>query len=172
MVHFRWATPGLPLRYENTHPFLRGEVAFAHNGSFSDKERLKSDIAPDLLSTLEGTTDSELLFLYILTVMREGLTPQQAMAKSLGRIRRDFPHTALNCLLLTPEALHAACLYNPSSEIIDEIPDYYDLHYRVSPDSVAVASTGWDADQWLLLQNGKVLTVPHSSLAVHVTDVD
>lgn len=172
ILHFRWATPGLPLQQENTHPFLRGQMAFAHNGSISDKHRLKSEIAPDLLTSLEGTTDSELLFLYILTVMREGFSEAQAIAESLGRIRRDFHHSGLNCILLTPDALHAACLFDPSSEIVSEMPDYYDLHYRVTPTSVVVASTGWEADRWPTLQNGQVLTIDRSALAAHVTDVN
>ena len=32
IVHLRWASPGLPVVPENTHPFARGRTAFAHNG--------------------------------------------------------------------------------------------------------------------------------------------
>src|SRR3712207_2127985 len=32
MVHLRWATLGLAIRSQNTHPFTAGSVAFAHNG--------------------------------------------------------------------------------------------------------------------------------------------
>lgn len=172
IVHLRWATPGLPLRQENTHPFLRGQMAFAHNGSISDTDKLKSVIASDLLRTLEGTTDSELLFLYILTLMQEGLSPEQSIAAALGRIRRDFRYSGLNCVLLTPGALHAACLFDTSSEIVAEMPDYYDLHYLVTQTSVVVASTGWAADRWPTLANGQVLTVDRSLSNVHVTDVN
>lgn len=31
IIHFRWATHG-SIRLENCHPFVKGDVAFAHNG--------------------------------------------------------------------------------------------------------------------------------------------
>src|SRR6201998_2038746 len=40
IVHLRWATLGLEVAPENTHPFTDGTVAFAHNGSIDSPESL------------------------------------------------------------------------------------------------------------------------------------
>src|SRR5690349_19513594 len=57
ILHLRWATPGIPIRMENTHPFVRGKYAFIHNGAISSAiERLA---VPDGQRFLEGDTDSE-----------------------------------------------------------------------------------------------------------------
>src|ERR1051326_3770686 len=36
ILHLRWATPGLPICAQNTHPFVRGAFAFMHNGAISN----------------------------------------------------------------------------------------------------------------------------------------
>ena len=35
LVHLRWATDGLDVDERNTHPFVDGDMALAHNGSIS-----------------------------------------------------------------------------------------------------------------------------------------
>src|SRR5205085_7852443 len=40
LVHLRWATPGLHVGYENSHPFRYGPYAFAHNGAIHPQDRL------------------------------------------------------------------------------------------------------------------------------------
>src|SRR4051794_15495367 len=40
LAHLRWATLGLDVRVENTHPFTDGRVAFAHNGSIAPPESI------------------------------------------------------------------------------------------------------------------------------------
>jgi hypothetical protein len=41
LVHLRWATGGLPVVPENTHPFTDGDYAFAHNGNIKPIARLE-----------------------------------------------------------------------------------------------------------------------------------
>ncbi|MEO6822521.1 MAG: class II glutamine amidotransferase [Candidatus Nanopelagicales bacterium] len=70
IVHLRWATGALARCIENTHPFVRGDVAFIHNGSIPEFDRLRALVDDDLLRTVEGTTDSELYFLAVLSARR------------------------------------------------------------------------------------------------------
>ncbi len=67
IAHVRQATHG-EVAIENTHPFVKGEWAFAHNGVFSSSESMR--VALLGLVKFEGGTDSEVLA-YLLD--REGV---------------------------------------------------------------------------------------------------
>jgi glutamine amidotransferase len=67
VAHVRNASRG-GLTLANTHPFLRHGWAFAHNGTVVNDAELRADIAPDMPPL--GETDSEALFLLILTELR------------------------------------------------------------------------------------------------------
>jgi glutamine amidotransferase len=63
IAHVRQKTVG-PRALVNTHPFRRGRFVFAHNGTV-DVSTLR--IAPEHLAAIEGETDSERLFAFLLT---------------------------------------------------------------------------------------------------------
>jgi predicted glutamine amidotransferase len=146
-VHLRWATPGMTTAAGNTHPFLREGVAFAHNGEVKDEGRLAPLTDTDLLDSREGDTDSERYFLAVLTELRRGAAPAEALA-SVIRSVRGTRTTSFNCLLLTPETLVAVCAHDPAFLPPDEVPDYFHLGAeRVlaadgSTEAVVVGSTG------------------------------
>ncbi|MBE3590983.1 MAG: class II glutamine amidotransferase [Firmicutes bacterium] len=171
IVHLRWATGGLPVCLPNTHPFRFEGVAFAHNGGV-DKEFVRRLVAPAYLRDLEGTTDSELYFRALLSAMTETGDAFEAFARVVRAIRREGEHTGLNFLLLTPRALYAACAFHPRSKILETDPDYYVLRYRVEPDAVLVASSGWaEADAWPALPNGRAIAVDLATLDVKEADI-
>jgi predicted glutamine amidotransferase len=66
IAHVRKATVGART-LANTHPFRRGRFAFAHNGTVRDVAALVARTAPEHLAALEGETDSERLFAFVLT---------------------------------------------------------------------------------------------------------
>jgi len=70
MAHVRQASVG-ELSTANTHPFAYGRWLFAHNGTVTGFDRvgprLRSETSPDLLAAIEGTTDSELVFHWLLS---------------------------------------------------------------------------------------------------------
>lgn len=88
LAHVRASTGGATSRM-NCHPFVHGRFAFMHNGQIGgfDKIRraLEAALIDDLYDRLEGTTDSELLFL---TMVHEGLEddPHGAMERAAGRV--------------------------------------------------------------------------------------
>lgn len=81
MGHVRAATAGEVMR-ANCHPFAHGSWSFMHNGGiggFAEVRRvLESWLDDDLWAARRGSTDSELLFLLILRMLRQGLPPPAA----------------------------------------------------------------------------------------------
>jgi predicted glutamine amidotransferase len=172
MAHLRWATLGLDVRAENTHPFGTRRVAFAHNGSIKPPESLDPMLTRRARRKRSGDTDSERFFLAVLSRMQEGATPGDALAGTVAQIAATRSFTSLNCLLLTRDALYAVSRVNTEASLeFDEGPDYYDLRYRVTDDAVVVASSGWGRD-WAELANGELLVVQRGSLEMSVTPIE
>src|SRR3982750_3216183 len=70
LSHVR-AAIGSPVQETNCHPFRSGRWMFVHNGYVAEYGLLRRDLVlavrPDLFSSIEGTTDSEVLFHLALT---------------------------------------------------------------------------------------------------------
>lgn len=91
IAHVRKATVG-SLSIENTHPFQRGRFVFAHNGTVHKLAALIPWTDPTRLASVEGQTDSERLFAFVLTQIDvagdvdRGVTRAVAMLQGLGDI--------------------------------------------------------------------------------------
>ena len=87
----------------NTHPFERGGWVFAHNGTIRDVAWLRAQVSAERAAEIEGETDSELLFAWVLTRLDEaGVGPgpvpatnrrdpraaRRARRSRAGRVRR------------------------------------------------------------------------------------
>jgi len=65
IAHIRHASTG-SLRFRNTHPFLQGDLMFAHNGVVEGLNLLEDEIGPSYLERyVHGDTDSERVFALI-----------------------------------------------------------------------------------------------------------
>ena len=172
LVHLRWATLGLGVRQENTHPFTDGRLAFAHNGSIMPPAALDRLLSPEMRRLRRGDTDSERYFLAVLSRMAEGATAREALVRTVADVAGIAGFTSLNCLLLTPEELYAVSRFDAAAPLRkEEGPDYFHLRYRAGEDAVVVASSGWGRD-WRQLANGDLLVVRRGSLDVSVVPVD
>ena len=169
LTHLRWATLGLGISAENTHPFTDGTIAFGHNGSIDPPDLLDQLISSELAVRRQGSTDSERYFLALLSRL-SGNDEVDALVSTLAdAVALAGGAKSLNCMLLTPLALYAACSYDPASY---EEPDYYPLLYRATADTVVVASTGWtDSAGWTTLGNGQMLVVDRETLGTKVVAV-
>ena len=163
LAHLRWATLGLSVGPENTHPFTDGRVAFAHNGSISPPAALDALVPGSTAGRRRGTTDSERYFLAVLARLRDGVAPAEALRSTADDIAATAEFTSLNCLLLTPESLYAFCRVNPHGPMEDDDPEYYTLRYRTAPDAVVVSSSGWGSG-WSALGDGDLLVVRRRTL--------
>jgi predicted glutamine amidotransferase len=135
----------------NAQPFLAGyrgaEWAFCHNGEVRDLSQLSHDgaLAPD------GTVDSELLFLHLLSRI-DPANQVRSVPAILGAIT-DF--TSLNCLLLRPRSLVAFARREPGSTR----PRYYTLWHGRGPGFDVVASEivdGLDVE-WEAIPDGEAI---------------
>ncbi|MBG6238702.1 putative glutamine amidotransferase [Mycetocola sp. CAN_C7] len=163
LLHLRWATAGLPICPENTHPFVDGDYAFAHNGNISPIPHLDSLLTPESLARLTGDTDSERYFRLLLQCIAEAGDDTEGVTRGLAILQREFPDFSLNALLLSPEALFAVHINSRAEsppralralfEHEDSMParhatEYYAMDYRVTEDAVHVISSGLDAAGW------------------------
>jgi predicted glutamine amidotransferase len=89
VAHVRRATVGL-VSLENTHPFVYGCWTFAHNGTLANFQHLEAQLldeaGPQLRKERRGTTDSELIFLWLLNRFDKHGISLTAPCKESGRI--------------------------------------------------------------------------------------
>ncbi|MDQ1545095.1 MAG: hypothetical protein QOK08_2733 [Actinomycetota bacterium] len=169
LMHLRWATLGLNVVAENTHPFTDGSIAFAHNGSIKPPESLDTLIPDDLKALRKGTTDSERYFLMLLDRARH-TAPATALAETVNLIASSLKFSSLNAMVATSTQLVAVSRFDAIAEAKEAEPLYYQLRYRVTPNAVVVASSGW-GDGWTILQNGEMLVVDRGTLDVSVSQL-
>jgi predicted glutamine amidotransferase len=178
-VHLRWATPGLPIIAANTHPFVHGSMAFAHNGAIHPINRTTELVPAGWESQLAGTTDSERYFLSIVARLSQGETVAQAVAEVVRRIFDDFSPTSLNAMVLTPDTLQVISAHDPSrvpmmgessggaSSSTEPDTTFYEISYRADATSVVVASSGFPQpadDGWQRLANMTLLRIDRVTL--------
>lgn len=162
-VHLRWATGGLDVNPRNTHPFVDGDYAFAHNGHVAPIERLEGMLMPEQRAKLEGTTDSERYFRFVMQCIEQSGDEAAGVTMALRRLMREFPDSSLNALLLTPENLCAVHVNSRADspkeglralfESPDAIPfrhenEYYAMDRRTTATCVQVISSGLDTRGW------------------------
>jgi glutamine amidotransferase len=84
LLHIRQKTPGSATAAVNTAPFSDGRGRyFSHNGyvtGFRDgvREELVAKLSPERADSIEGDTDSEMLFALVLDQLDAGATPTEA----------------------------------------------------------------------------------------------
>ncbi len=106
VAHVRHATTG-QRRYENTHPFVEGDVAFAHNGALAGLALVEERLGA-FRRAVHGDTDSERMFALILKEagayhgdLERGITT--AARWLVGHV----PVLSLNLVVVTPTDLWA-----------------------------------------------------------------
>ena len=84
--HTRWATHGRPSE-RNAHPHATDRVALVHNGIIENFHELREELAGKGV-TFE--TDTEAVAHLLTQSLKEGATPEQAMANAMDRLRGAF----------------------------------------------------------------------------------
>jgi glucosamine--fructose-6-phosphate aminotransferase (isomerizing) len=91
--HTRWATHGKPSE-RNAHPIATDRVAIVHNGIIENFQELKDELVAEGRK-FESDTDTEVVAQLITSMLERQLTPEQAMAKAMERLRGAFALVAL-----------------------------------------------------------------------------
>src|SRR6266404_6178613 len=86
--HTRWATHGQPIE-KNAHPIATDKVAVVHNGIIENFQALKKELVGLGLS-FQTDTDTEAVANLVTYHLAQGLSPQQAVAKTLARLEGAF----------------------------------------------------------------------------------
>lgn len=154
LLHLRLATPGLGLELVDTHPFVAGATAFAHNGAIFPQDQVDLLLPPGA-SEPAGSTDSERYFARLRSNLghkQGGLAVAHAAGRVLSRMRwHGMSASSLNALLLTPRELHLISLHDPEAEPADvqvwpsdytTHPPYLDLSLLRRDGLSVVASSG------------------------------
>jgi len=178
VAHVRRATVG-DQRIENTHPFHHGRWIFAHNGTvpnfFKLREKMMPEIDPLLRNDIKGTTDSEHVFYYILSLhMREPAVPlRQIVADAIrqivhwsAEIDRE-KRIGLNIVLTDGDTLVGSrlgrTLWHLERGLIFKCPICGEshVHHEVGADyrAVEVASEPLTDENWHEMPDGVVYSV-------------
>jgi predicted glutamine amidotransferase len=139
IAHFRKKSVGV-IDKDNTHPFIAGKWAFAHNGTI---RRLN----------LKTTTDSEWFFREFME-SNGGSFDIDALRDQIRRVRTSFPYTSITFLLSDGRDLFA---YRDFAKKSDS--GYYTLYYATLPDSIVICQEKIIEANWHELSNGEMLHI-------------
>ncbi|MCV7162169.1 class II glutamine amidotransferase [Mycolicibacterium brisbanense] len=185
MVHLRWATNGLAVQPQNSHPFVVGGIAMAHNGSIKPTGPLDELVEPGIAASLRGTTDSERYFGVIRQHRRTAPDLQEAVRRAVAQLRALYPEASLNALVLGEGqliAVHAHARSQLPAEDIEEITaadlptehleDYFALRWaRTGDGAVVVGSTGFGDLDWHPLPPESVTAISMADLSMNSVPV-
>jgi predicted glutamine amidotransferase len=179
VVHLRWATPGFGIGLRNTHPFLCGEWAMAHNGSIGPSTAVAALLAPGSARPA-GTTDSEHFFqgvLGSLPAAGHGLAAAIEATSTRGA-DAGLGSSSLNSIFLGPAGLDVLTWHDPAQAPVLPLAggaaggtsqgtaaaDYYDLSHRSSAGLDVVVSSGFVPERagWHLLPSASLTHIPFS----------
>jgi predicted glutamine amidotransferase len=180
LVHLRWATTGIAVRPENSHPFLAERIAMAHNGSIKPIGELDELLTPEIAATIVGSTDSERYFGLIRQHRASSPDLAEAVRRAVSQLREIFPTASLNALILAEDqmiAVHAHARSRLPDEDIAEITaadlpaehleDYFGMRWaRTDQDRVVIASTGFGDLDWQPLESESVTAISMYDLSM------
>lgn len=186
MVHLRWATDGLAVEASNTHPFIDGDHAMAHNGSISPIPDLDSLLSQQSRRRVGGDTDSERYFRFVRQCVEEEGEERAGVRRAVGVLHSMFPGASLNALLLTSTWLFAVHVNSAAPSPQQDLRDlfgsdeamptghataYFDMAYRRSSSAVHVVSSGLAESGWTPIPPDCVLSIELSSRRIEVLDL-
>ena len=184
VAHIRRATVGRT-RTENTHPFTRDRWVFAHNGTIQDTSFLAKNTSRARASELEGETDSERLFAYLLTAIdrtwvenaateKAATSLDEAIGSAVARLRRRASLGSASFLLSNGLSLWAhrreRSLFQLERGKGDRV-----IPVRTSSETAARVETPWSPrrraillaserlsdEPWREIEEGSLLRVDH-----------
>lgn len=166
LAHVRAMTVGRALA-KNTHPFRRGRWLFAHNGTLSASaiDFLRAHTSTERLQQIEGETDSELFFSYLLTGFdRAGVSETAASEETDRALERGLTQAlaqpsfgACNFLLSDGDTLYAHRAGRTLYLLERRPPDRVRIH-RESHETGAAIDTPWGEHRHAILIASEAMT--------------
>nr|WP_298896962.1 glutamine--fructose-6-phosphate transaminase (isomerizing) [uncultured Altererythrobacter sp.] len=157
IAHTRWATHGAPTT-SNAHPHMTDELALVHNGIIENYKSLRDELKGEN-RTYKSETDTEIVAHLISVRIENGLSPQEAVAEVLPKLRGAFS------LAITfrrfPDILIGARLGSPL------VVGYGDGEMYLGSDALALAHL---TQQISYLEEGDWAVVSHDGAEVFDAD--
>jgi predicted glutamine amidotransferase len=167
LLHLRWATSGIPVSENNTHPFISHGYSFIHNGAIYPSNALDNSISQKFKTEIKGETDSERYFYFILSeIEKHGLV--EGVVSAVREIKTNHDFSSINAMLMTESHFITVCEHDPERKPSWAVDGYYDLFYKFNDGDLVVASSGWDQSGWKNLPNHSVLVVERATLKQQV----
>jgi len=167
LLHLRWATSGIPVSENNTHPFTYKGFTFIHNGAIYPPSALEGLIAPKYKGAIIGQTDSERYFYFLLTEI-DSLGLVEGVTSAVRKIKEHYDFSSINAMLMTDQFFITICEHDPARKPDWAVAGYYELFYKSEQGQVVDASSGWDQAGWANLPNHHMLVVDRSTLKSQV----
>jgi len=167
LLHLRWATAGLPVSENNTHPFVYEDISFIHNGATFPPSALEPVISPELIPLIQGDTDSERYFYFVITKIKE-LGFVDGCKAAANYIRNSIDYSSINAMIMNEKQWVVISEHHTDRAPEWAPDDYYELKYKADEHGVLVASTGWNQPGWSVLPNHHMLVIDRASFAVQV----
>jgi len=167
LLHLRWATKGLSISENNTHPFMYEDYSFIHNGSIFPPDAVAQFIDPKFNSLIVGETDSEHYFYLVMTEV-EKLGLVAGVKSALAIIKEHGDTTSLNCMLMNRDYFLTVSEHDTARKPDWAPDDYYEIKYLPTPEGVLFASSGWNQPGWTMLENHHAALVNRSSFEIEV----
>jgi len=167
LLHLRWATKGLSISENNTHPFMYEDYSFIHNGSIFPPDAVAQFIDPKFNPLIVGETDSEHYFYLVMTEV-EKLGLVAGVKSALAIIKEHGDTTSLNCMLMNRDYFLTVSEHDTARKPDWAPDDYYEIKYLPTPEGVLFASSGWNQPGWTMLDNHHAALVNRSSFEIEV----
>ncbi|MCC2032501.1 hypothetical protein [Microbacterium allomyrinae] len=183
LVYLRFASGGALPALEDIQPFLRGGIAFQHNGVITPREDALALLTEVERAELRGATDSEAYFAVVRHAQPDGAAWRETtvIARGVARVRSRFPGACLNAMILTGSGLHVVhaagtakvplAAFAGRGADLEALPpghdaDYNTLRTTTNPSGVRiVATTGVDQRGWTRLADESVFLVTADGVA-------
>ncbi|MDD5687431.1 MAG: class II glutamine amidotransferase [Elusimicrobia bacterium] len=148
IAHLRKASEGDKI-IENTHPFIKDDWIFCHNGTIYNSERL---LMPGC--KYEGTTDSERFFKFLIDRLDKKSVKdyKETIRDVISEIESKCKFTSLTFLLSDGKNMYC---YRGFAE--DE--NYYTLNYSFYKGLFLVCSEELRGFEWKEMKNGEIVVV-------------
>jgi len=167
LLHLRWATKGISISENNTHPFVYGDYSFIHNGSIFPPDVIAPFIDPKFKSLIVEESDSERYFYLVMTEV-EKLGLVAGVKSALAIIKEHGDTTSLNCMLMNRDYFLTVSEHDTARKPDWAPDDYYEIKYLPTPEGVLFASSGWNQPGWTTLENHHAALVNRSSFEIEV----
>lgn len=175
LAHVRASTAGETSRL-NCHPFAHGRWSFMHNGQVPDiarvRRRLEEMLPDDLYEARRGTTDSELIFLLLLTHgLDTDATDAEGAIRAVIALLRDVCAWGRGV-----DAVRLACVMSDGARLIAfrlssdaKSPTLYETK-DAETGAITLASEPLDGrpERWTLVPEATILTLGRERTTVRI----